>query len=692
MFGKINTWMRKYASEIVRAGMVSLLISGTVLCAVLTVFFANISEFSFTFRDLAGPLMAGFLLLFLFLFILQGAFRFAGEKIFSVVNLLFFVIGVYLFILSNILIWDIGTMMGQDFWWDWREHGMYTFIELTCLIVLAFLFWRDREWFSKHIVFPCGLLLLFGFIWPSYLMLTVTGESEFSYKNYVIDRTDEFRFGKERNVILLILDAYPNVLLDVEEEKYPGTWRALRDFTRYQRCLCENPATVYGMPALLAGIQIPPVDLNSEEYTQIIQKIYYAENSIPKRLREMGFRVENYYIPCALPGAVFLHHDKSLLSNIRHKSEVEKDSSIFLPRHRPSVQLLADATILRLMPIRIKGFMVRFVSSLRNSFFRSDSEEPDGDFIFYNGIQKGVEIGDAKNVFKYYHLSGVHGPYQMDENCAPHPGTSLDGYLRQGKACMKMVSLFLEQLKKEGIYDNSLIIIAGDHGREEKFFGLSELPHGMNPLFLVKMPNETHETMQENNDVLPQTEVAPALIAAVSQNSRGNTLFFAPSESQKKLFEEQWNKKIHSHDDSVWNRQKLVFSNSLNETIAIPEQLGQEVTCYVRANYFLNNHLVGFVIIPSKPDKGVVLAYLEDSQGNRFGGESLKVYNFNALYSWGFQIGLSPELPDEEYTLYFRYQIDDEWKYSKYPKTLKKLGNDFIFAESRLAGSSERSE
>lgn len=53
---------------------------------------------------------------------------------------------------------------------------------------------------------------------------------------------------------------------------------------------------------------------------------------------------------------------------------------------------------------------------------------------------------------------------------------------------------------------------------------------------------------------------------------------------------------------------------------------------------------------------------------------------------------LSPELPDEEYTLYFRYQIDDEWKYSKYPKTLKKLGNDFLFAESCLAGSSERSE
>ncbi|MDO4551789.1 MAG: hypothetical protein Q4C96_11130, partial [Planctomycetia bacterium] len=280
MFQKIKSFFHQNASELLRAGMVSLLIAGTVFCAVLTIFLGNISDFSFTLSEIIGPLLGGTFLLFFFLFVAQAVFCFAGEKVFSSVNLLFLLGAVYLYLQANFLVWNIGTMMGEEFWWDKNEHGTYTLIEILCMAVLLITFFVWRKWLYKYAALLSGFLLLLASTGAISVMLSSTSDSEFSYKNYIIDRTDEFRFGKERNVILLILDAYPNVLLDTVEEKYPGSLAPFHDFTRYEKCLCEAPGTSHGMTAILAGIQL---SRDPKEYARAISKCYYTHSILKFR-------------------------------------------------------------------------------------------------------------------------------------------------------------------------------------------------------------------------------------------------------------------------------------------------------------------------------------------------------------------------------------------------------------------------
>ncbi|MDO4551895.1 MAG: hypothetical protein Q4C96_11695 [Planctomycetia bacterium] len=356
--------------------------------------------------------------------------------------------------------------------------------------------------------------------------------------------------------------------------------------------------------------------------------------------------------------------------------------SFFSMRHRRSVQLLADATILRIMPLRIRGFLVRKFGTLYHVSAQNNSEGLKDNFTFYHAIQKGIELGESKNVFKYYHLHGVHHNYIMDENCNPDysgSGTSRDEYIRQGKGCLKMTSLFLEQLKEQGIYDGSLIIIAGDHGRHENFFGLTELPLGMNPLFLVKLPYENHESMVKNDEILPQTEVAPALIAAVEKNAQGNTPFFLPSESEKPSFKERWDKIYYSADNN-WTRQKVILSPSQNEKIPDLNHFEKEVPYNLVHEGQLNQSVIGFTVIPTKPRDETVYVYLEDATGNRIGGESLKIFPYKKVFSCCYEISCSPDLPDGEYTLLFRYQLEDGWVYSKFPKTLIKQGEKLMYS------------
>ena len=62
-----------------------------------------------------------------------------------------------------------------------------------------------------------------------------------------------------------------------------------------------------------------------------------------------------------------------------------------------------------------------------------------------------------------------HGPEVMDENCVYHPPKKIKGqlekkYYAQVHCALKLVTDFMTTLKELDRYDNSLIIIMGDHG------------------------------------------------------------------------------------------------------------------------------------------------------------------------------------------------------------------------------------
>jgi hypothetical protein len=71
----------------------------------------------------------------------------------------------------------------------------------------------------------------------------------------------------------------------------------------------------------------------------------------------------------------------------------------------------------------------------------------------------------GRGVFKLYHLAGLHVPVKMKRDFT----TGMFDYNRanfseQAEAYAKIMGAFLDELKRHDLYDNSMIVILGDHG------------------------------------------------------------------------------------------------------------------------------------------------------------------------------------------------------------------------------------
>ena len=83
-------------------------------------------------------------------------------------------------------------------------------------------------------------------------------------------------------------------------------------------------------------------------------------------------------------------------------------------------------------------------------------------------------------VIRMYHFSFSHWPVQIDENCNHVKESKIEFYLQEEiaiKCLSKKIIKFLNVLKKEGIYNNSLIILKSDHGKPNGHY--KEYPYSL---------------------------------------------------------------------------------------------------------------------------------------------------------------------------------------------------------------------
>lgn len=111
--------------------------------------------------------------------------------------------------------------------------------------------------------------------------------------------------------------------------------------------------------------------------------------------------------------------------------------------------------------------------------------------------------------FRLIHAEGAHVPLDMDEDLHRIKGGT---YIQKTTATAKLISAFIERLKQAGVYDNSVIIIMGDHGYQPA----NNAPENhilsrFNPVLLVKGFDERHDFMISDKPVsyydLPQAYI-----------------------------------------------------------------------------------------------------------------------------------------------------------------------------------------
>ena len=170
------------------------------------------------------------------------------------------------------------------------------------------------------------------------------------------------------------------------------------------------------------------------------------------------------------------------------------------------------------------------LKTLKDSEYNAYSDD---NLNFYNGlVQNGIKVCDEKR-FKFIHLIGTHHPYKINSDLQPiTPTSSSDQVIDTAKGVMKIVSTFIEELKRNEAYENSTIVLVADHGYYEP--GVLT-----NPLVMIKQAN-VNTPFTVSDAPVSHYDLHATIMSSIGLNANneyGRSMFdIKPGEERERLF------------------------------------------------------------------------------------------------------------------------------------------------------------
>lgn len=393
---------------------------------------------------------------------------------------------------GNIILWQYGVLDGKDIEWNTLVH--YGIIDSALWIALMAFAILKADFVFRISRFMSLALLMVQLVSASLAWISMPKDQ--SFKRQESNADDLFLLSRNINVIILVLDTFQSDLFQEIVLEDPDLKASFEGFTYFRNSLAGSDATSVSIPNMLTASNYD----NTMPYLDFVKRSF-LDNSLPKTLREYGFSVGLF--------PMFAYTVYSDLSGVAFASKRLRDWGAFLREQA----FLADLALFRSLPHFVKkliynrqrwllSYLVKRYQDADNatdasrrgeqeagSYRRKYSEElenskklikqnRDAGFINRMISQSGI-IGNT-NAFRFYHLNGIHLKLIMNENLEYEPSKpNRAGMKRQGTGILKIVAIFLEQLKQMRVYDNSLIFVVGDHGSGLSDASINVSPYGI---------------------------------------------------------------------------------------------------------------------------------------------------------------------------------------------------------------------
>ena len=436
------------------------------------IFLTNAREFNASYFELVGYLFLialPFFLLALIFTVLVPRNLATHQKIVA----LLLSLSLLIWLQGHVLVWDYGVLTG-----DIRFNTYFMVFSAAVWIGVLLFAYKKSAFFHKHMRFiSCVLVgVLISTSLFNYFQTEMPRPNQ-----YEVDVTNEFTFSEEKNVVILVLDMCQSDAIEKifnEDDSYKEIFEG---FTYYRNALAGFPTTYASVPNILTGQYYD----NSVPFSDFLDGAFVSPSSIPKVLTDEGFEVDCFTYPLFL--------DNRVMSNVKERTGIEAgtviaiyDASLF--RYAPD---LVKACIYRNGRWLLRSFVLSKVASFSNA---NDMRVPVNtpwvsfgekslrlkDVAFVNDMLTYSSTVDDRCIFKFYTLNGCHDPYLLNEKLEYEEMDSADRYERQAKGSLRLTGLFLDELRRLKVFDNSLIFVIADHGVRGDIQG-----NGY-PLFLVK--------------------------------------------------------------------------------------------------------------------------------------------------------------------------------------------------------------
>lgn len=499
---------RKFKIRLILALLTSLAFSFTFFVfGPYELYITNMSYMTFTFDKLILPIaLCGifvFLITFAVLIVLQG-------KIYNCAVSILFGLTFAGYLQGNILNIDHGSLDGSAI--DWAAFTLPTVGNLiiwgVIIAAVFILMYFGRKLWAHTVQLLCVVLIGAQIIAFVSLMFTTEFE-EITDEGYLSNSTI-YEVSPENNVIVFLLDRFDNSYADTQLAKDPAIAEQLSGFTYYHNFTGSYSRTFPSVNYLLTGAYTD-YSLPTEEY---VEKAW-AESTFLSDIKNAGYQSKLY------TEEQYVYFD---IENLRGKVDNIGEASRTVD-YKKMITYMLTLSAYRYAPEALKPsfwFYTGDLASIAALDDSSDSIHKTDDVAFYANLRsEGVTVNnDTKGSFIFYHLSGSHDPFVMNEfgEAQKIEGWS-EGIYQQTKGNLNMIYEYCNQLKKLGVYDDTTIIITADHGYTGT---MEELDYDrMLSLFIKPAGADSTKPLEYSNKQVCQDNLRASIISYFGLDTTG---------------------------------------------------------------------------------------------------------------------------------------------------------------------------
>ena len=372
-------------------------------------------------------------------------------RIFNYVITAVFSVLLFGYIQGNFLNGTLGALTGDSIQWQIQKGHMLLncFVCLLIFLIPFFVLYFNKNIWKKFLAFVSAALV----VMQSVALVTIFASSTVTVAadkgNFLT--TKEFgAYSSKHNTLVFLLDRLDYDHIEEIAKQHPGFFNKLDGFTTYDNAISEHartkPAITYLMTNDDQMWQIPVDNYFEDSWS-------YQGRNLLKDMKSANYTIDFYTeIDCMFGSGRTV---KNYVSNLS-----SRDQGNLNKKHL--IKNLTYLSAYRYLPTALKPFFWCYTDDVNDGIY-THAPAYQIDETQYDQLQmKDFTVTKDTNYFKFYHFTGSHTPYTVKAD-GTKSATPTD-VVSQTEGNFNILFRAFDKMKKLGIYNNTTIVILGDHG------------------------------------------------------------------------------------------------------------------------------------------------------------------------------------------------------------------------------------
>lgn len=445
------------------------------------------------------------------------------DKVYNIILTISFIVYFASYIQGNYLLAKLPGLDGTTIVWKgFLVQNIITAV-IWLILILSYIFTIKKYSFEKVLNVSYKVALaVFIMLLASALSTTFTTKKMFMKKYPVFVTEKNFaKFSDDKNFIIFLVDAVDSKEFDkaLQVSKYKDNFK---DFTYYPDSMSYYLFTRESVPLILTGIP----NYNEDDYNVYYNKAFDKSELINELVsRDYNINLYEYELIWTTEKSRVVENTEEISNAINIKHFAKCDLKYVAYKYLPYF-LKKYAHIERM------NFNYGKKADYENAYSWDNIDN-------YNMIRyANVSKEHAKN-FKFIHTNGAHPPYNMTAELK-RVSEKKSSYQTEINASIKLLSSYIDLLKANGVYDNSVIIFIADHG-----YTGGDSVGKKNPILYIKGINEKNKEMKVSDRKVSHLDLMEAY-KLLLDDKKSNELFNnIPDERERTFIWYRYTKENH---------------------------------------------------------------------------------------------------------------------------------------------------